>query len=381
MLTASGCADRRKRLWDSLPAPCDALILGDPQSLIYFANYAPSPFVFRTIDAGALLVLQPDRAVLVADQMVKPFLDAAHVDEVFAPVWYDGRRSAPQRREQLVSSAVAVARGLEARGWGAELASVPAGFAEAFRQDWEREKPVALESTIRALRRAKAPDEIELIRRSIRAGEAGHAVVLAQLKPGMSELQAFLLVTEAATAAERDQVHVYGDFVSGPRCETDRGGPPTARVIEPGDLFLLDCSVVVHGYRGDFTNTFAVGRPPTSGQRELFKACLEALESGEARLRPGTTGRDVDRAVRDSFAGRGLESAFPSHSGHGLGLSHPEPPFFVPESSDVLAVGDVVALEPGLYVSGVGGMRFERNYLITADGAECLTRHRLSLEP
>jgi Xaa-Pro aminopeptidase len=381
MLTASGCAERRRRLWDSLPARCDALVLGDPQSLIYFANYAPSPFVFRTIDAGALLVLQPDRAVLVADQMLQPFLDAAHVDEVVAPVWYDGQHSAPHRREQLVSSAVAVARGLKARGWGVELGSVPAGFAEAFRPDWDRERPVALEPTIRALRRAKAPDEIELIRRSVRAGEAGQAAALDQIKPGMSELQAFLLVTAAATAAERDQVQVYGDFVSGARCEADRGGPPTARLIEPGDLFLLDYSVIVHGYRGDFTNTFAVGRPPTSGQRELFKACLEALEAGEAELRPGTTGRDVDRAVRGSFAARGLENAFPSHSGHGLGLSHPEPPFFVPESTDVLAVGDVVALEPGLYVPGVGGMRFERNYLITPDGAECLTHHRLSLEP
>ena len=73
-----------------------------------------------------------------------------------------------------------------------------------------------------------------------------------------------------------------------------------------------------------------------------------------------------------------MDEHFPSHSGHGLGLGHPEPPYLVPESTETLQSGDVVALEPGLYVPGVGGMRFERNYLIT-DGHETLTRHRLGL--
>ncbi len=76
-----------------------------------------------------------------------------------------------------------------------------------------------------------------------------------------------------------------------------------------------------------------------------------------------------------------LENAFPSHSGHGLGLSHPEPPYFVRDSTDTVLAGDVVAIEPGLFVDGVGGMRFEQNYLVTADGFEKLTHHRLTLEP
>ncbi len=61
---------------------------------------------------------------------------------------------------------------------------------------------------------------------------------------------------------------------SGPRCETEMGGPPTSRKIDEGDLLLLDFSVVVDGYRGDFTNTFAVGGGPTPRQRELFRACV-----------------------------------------------------------------------------------------------------------
>jgi Xaa-Pro aminopeptidase len=62
-----------------------------------------------------------------------------------------------------------------------------------------------------------------------------------------------------------------------------------------------------------------------------------------------------------------------------LGLGHPEPPYFVPESGDTLLHGDVVALEPGLYIEGVGGMRFERNYRITVDGFETLSNHEIRI--
>ncbi len=150
--------------------------------------------------------------------------------------------------------------------------------------------------------------------------------------------------------------------------------------IEPGDLLLLDFSVVVSGYRGDFTNTFAVGGGPTPRQVALFEACVQALNAGEARLRPGTPARDVDAAVRDQFASLGLESYFPTHSGHGLGLGHPEPPYFVRASDETIQLGDVVAIEPGLYVDGVGGMRFERNYRITANGFETLSNHELRIK-
>jgi Xaa-Pro aminopeptidase len=172
---------------------------------------------------------------------------------------------------------------------------------------------------------------------------------------------------------------LYGDFASGPRCETEKGGPPTSRRIEPGDLLLLDFSVVVSGYRGDFTNTFAVGQGPTARQRELFEACLGALHAGEASLKPGASGRAVDSAVRGFFGSLKLAHAFTSHSGHGLGLGHPEPPYFVPASDDSLVIGDVVALEPGLYIQGEGGMRIERNYLITSDGFQTLSHHEIRI--
>jgi len=381
MLTAEGCAARRKRLWDNLPSSCDVLILADPQHLIYFANYAQSPFVFRAADAGALLILEPHKATLVSDNVSEPFWKAAAVDEVVAPVWYEAKRSAAHRQGVRVGAAIEVLSRISTGCVGVEMASVPVGIVEALRAKNPGLELVDLDPVIRPLRRSKDADELAVLRKSMRAGEAAHAAAIKGAKPGMTELAVFELIQQAAIEALNEQALVYGDFVSGPRCEIEHGGVPSTRVIEKGDLLLLDFSVVVFGYRGDFTNTFAVGGEPTSRQRELFQACVGAIKAGEQALRPGMACRDVDGAVRKYLAGLGLESAFPSHTGHGLGLGHPEPPYLVRESTETLVVGDVVALEPGLFVEGVGGMRFERNYLITPNGFETLSNHEIEIAP
>ncbi|MDR3632911.1 MAG: Xaa-Pro peptidase family protein [Isosphaeraceae bacterium] len=380
MLTPEGCATRRQRLWDALPSPCDVLIVSDPQHLIYFANYETSPFVFRANDAGALLVLEPGKATLVADSMLRPFCDQAHVDEVVAPDWYNGKTSAPHRQGLLVRTALDVLAQRHGRRIGVELGTAPGGVLEGLRGARPGLELFDLDPVIRPLKRAKDADELDVLRRSFRAGEAGHAAAMAGIQPGMTELDAYLLVQSAAIKELGEPAIVYGDFASGTRCEIERGGPPTHRTIERGDLFLLDYSVIVRGYRGDFTNTFAVGSRATARQRELFDACLGALRAGEALLKPGTPGRAVDEAVHAHFQALGLDVYFPSHTGHGIGLGHPDPPYLVPESTDTLIAGDVVTLEPGLYIRGEGGMRIEHNYLITANGFETLTHHRLAID-
>ncbi len=380
MLTKEGCASRGRRLLSALAGTCDYVIVGDPAHLMYFAGYAPSPFVFRTVESAALLVIEPGRSTLIGDDMLGPFLDAAHVDEIVAPAWYNGKTAAPYRRGLMVERTVERLAGIKGHRVGVELAAVPAGVIEGLRARHPGLSLVDVGPTVRRMRRAKDADELALIRRSIKAGEAAHAAALREAKPGMTELDAYLIVQRAAQQSLGEAAIVYGDFISGPRIATDRGGPPTDRVIEPGDLLLLDFSVVVDGYRGDFTNTFAVGGPPTERQRELFEACSKALAAAESVLRAGAQARLVDHEVRGSFHERGLDLFFTTHSGHGIGLGHPEPPYFVPESDETLMAGDVVAVEPGLYIPGVGGMRFERNYLITETGFELLSNHAVTLD-
>src|SRR5262249_11999849 len=182
MLTAEGCALRRERLWQALPAPCDLLIISAPEHLIYFANFVLSPFEFRTTEATALLVLPaPGESILVADNLLRSFSDRAHVGQVEAPLWYQGRESADHRRALTVRAALDVIGQTNLRRVGLEMASVPAGLVEGIRALRPHVDMIDLDPIIRPLRRAKDPDELELIRRSIRAGEVGHAAALARV--------------------------------------------------------------------------------------------------------------------------------------------------------------------------------------------------------
>jgi Xaa-Pro aminopeptidase len=104
-----------------------------------------------------------------------------------------------------------------------------------------------------------------------------------------------------------------------------------------------------------------------------------AQRSGETVLKAGNKARDVFHAVNKPILEAGLADKFAHHAGHGIGLAHPEAPILVPESDDVLLAGDVVTLEPGLYVEGISGIRIEHNYLITDAGYERLSNHVISL--
>jgi Xaa-Pro aminopeptidase len=143
-------------------------------------------------------------------------------------------------------------------------------------------------------------------------------------------------------------------------------------------MFTLDYSVVLDGYRSDFTNCMTVGEP-NSQQRHLYDLVSAAQRSGESVLKAGTPAKQVFHAVNKPILEAGLADKFAHHAGHGIGLAHPEAPILVPDSEDVLMEGDVITLEPGLYVEGIGGIRIEHNYLITAEGYEQLSHHQISL--
>lgn len=378
MLTAEGCRERRARLWAALEEKPDWVLLSEPRHLMYFASFYAPPFIFRTQNASALLILGADGAsTLVTDNMLGAYAALAHVGERVAAEWYTGNGSAPERQGVLVRAGLEGMRTRDGGHLGFDQA-VPSELCLRLAEARPGMRRTFVNDTIRGLMRRKDPDEIAVLRRAIAAMEAAFARAPHDVRPGMTELQAYEAVSAAVLDALGEQALVYGDFASGPRT-VDKGGPPTTRSIQRGDLFLLDYSAVLYGYRADFTNTWVVDGQPTPRQEELARACLEAMAAGEALLTPGSRGRDIDAALRRVFDSHGVAAAFPHHSGHGLGLGHPDPPYLTRESEDVLVAGDVVTLEPGLYVPGVGGMRFERNYLIATEGFELLTRHHVGL--
>jgi Xaa-Pro aminopeptidase len=364
MLTAEGCRRRRQRLWQQLDPPPDSdyLLLADPIHLVYLANFYVDPISLGAGFRGYLLLRRDGHAKLIYENRLPGSVERAHAEERRVVPWYDGQSPGRGPRQLAVLESV----NPEGRGL-----RVHDRLGDPYAPTIVR--------TVAEMRRRKDPDELEGLRRCMHATEAGHAWARANIRPGMTELDVYNGVSAACIRMAGHPVIVYGDFAVSPGPER-RGGPPTDRVLQPGDLFILDFSVVIDGYRSDFTNTLVVGGEPRPDQQRLLDLCLMAMAAGEGILRPGAACKRVYDAVRGVFEEAGVAEHFPHHAGHGLGLSHPEAPYFVRHATETLHAGDVVTLEPGLYVPGVGGIRIEHNYLVTEDGYERLSHHEIALK-
>jgi len=363
MLSAIGCSERRQRFWKLLDPPpeSDHVILSDPLHLTYLANYWVDPISLGAGFPAYLIVRKDGHAKLLHEDRAPRSTAQAHAEETRVSHWYDGQSPGKGPRQLACLESVNPSR------QGLRIHDRP-GDVYA---------PTVV-GTLAQMRRQKDPDEIAVLRLCMRAAEAGQAWALAHVQPGMSELDVYAGVAGACLRAAGMPVVVYGDFTVCPGSQK-HGGPPTQHILEPGEMIILDYSVVIFGYRGDFTNTIVVGGNPRPDQERLERLCVQAMAAGEKELRAGAECQRVYDAVNGVFEREGVAEHFPHHAGHGIGLTHPEAPFLVRHSNETLLEGDVVTLEPGLYVDGVGGVRIEHNYLITKDGYERLSNHQISL--
>lgn len=391
MLTKAGCLARRQRLWQALPDAVEWVLVADPRHVHYLSNFWVNPLSFSAGERAWLVLERSGKATLLGDNFTlrsragEPVVD----DEVMVR-WYDHKHSVINRDHALLQAAEQFAEKLFGRGGAVEAEWLPVGAFELLGLDHERHSvrreagdstkklPVDLGTVIRRLRRTKEADEIALLKECMRAGEAGHARAREIVGPGVSELEVYLAVQEAAIRAAGRAGLIYGDFRAATPAQPKAGGLPTEYKLQAGDLFILDYSVVLEGYRSDFTNTLAVAEP-TADQQKLYDLVMAAIASGETALKAGARAADVFTATERPIRDAGLADRFAHHAGHGIGLAHPEAPILVPESEDVLVAGDVVTLEPGIYIPGIGGIRNEHNYLITANGYERLSNHVIAL--
>jgi Xaa-Pro aminopeptidase len=108
-------------------------------------------------------------------------------------------------------------------------------------------------------------------------------------------------------------------------------------------------------------------------QKEICGIIAEAVSRGVEAIRPGTRACDVDKVIRDYINRRGYEEHFGHHSGHGIGLSQIEEPLLIPDNQCELKAGMVLAMEPGIYVPGIGGIKIEEDVLVTDKKGEVLS--------
>ena len=231
---------------------------------------------------------------------------------------------------------------------------------------------ISTKSVVEDIRRIKEPAEIELMRRAIECGDAAFDWVLDRLTPGATERDIALDLEVHMRRGDADEIGFEPIVGSGP-LSAHIHHTPSERAFEKGDLVLLDFGAAVGGYRSDLTRTVVLG-PASDEQRALYEIVLEAQTRGITAIRDGAAGRDVDAAARDYITETGHGNDFGHGLGHGVGLDIHEAPRLSRVSEHVLSAGDVVTVEPGVYMRGAGGVRIEDCVLVTAEGAEVLGR-------
>ncbi|MBN2027777.1 MAG: aminopeptidase P family protein [Actinobacteria bacterium] len=236
---------------------------------------------------------------------------------------------------------------------------------------------VPLKRSLTLLRARKSRLELEKIRKGIRIAEEAFRDALREVERNTTETDLALAVDTVARRKGAEGPAFETIVASGLRGALVHASPSRRRLRGAA---VIDWGVMYEGYCTDATRTVAFGRVPDA-VRKAHLLVLEAQERAMEKIRPGVRARDVDRAAREVIEEAGLGDAFGHGLGHGVGLEVHERPYVGKTSRDVLEEGMVITNEPGIYLSGVGGVRVEDMLLVTSQGAELLTTLPRTLDP
>ncbi len=228
-----------------------------------------------------------------------------------------------------------------------------------------------LENTINQLRSVKASDEIESIKKAQAIAEEAFNHILTFIKPGVTEKQIaleldFYMLSHGAEALSFETIAVTGAKTSMPH------GVPDDVIVKEGDLVTMDFGAVYKGYHSDMTRTVAVGKA-SDEQKKIYDVVLSAQKNALSVLKKGLPCAEADKAARSIIEEAGYGEYFGHGTGHGVGVEIHEGPNLSPRSTQKLQAGNVVTVEPGIYIPEKFGVRIEDMALITEKGYENLT--------
>ncbi|HUM02400.1 MAG TPA: M24 family metallopeptidase, partial [Thermoanaerobaculia bacterium] len=225
------------------------------------------------------------------------------------------------------------------------------------------------------LRRVKSPEEQAMIRAAGERTTLAIAATHARIRRGMTEQQVSNILDEEF---KRLGVRGGGLVQFGPSSAFPHG-TPEPRTLAKGDVVLIDCGCKVHGYNSDVTRTVAFGSA-SDEVRKVYEIVEHAQSAGIASLKAGAIPEEVDRAARQVIEGAGYGEFFSHRLGHGLGMDGHESPYLVRGNRTPLVAGNVVTIEPGIYMPGKFGVRIEDDYAVREKDPEGLSERSLGLQ-
>ena len=235
-----------------------------------------------------------------------------------------------------------------------------------------------LDRQITALRSVKTPEELRGLKEAQALTDDGFRYILQRIEAGRTEREValdleFFIRRQGAEGVSFEFIVVSGENTSLPH------GVPSDRVIQRGDFVTLDFGALWNGLHADMTRTVAVGTV-SDEQRHIYEIVRQAQQACLDILRPDITGVQADAAARDVITAAGYGPYFGHGTGHGVGFDIHESPTLSPRAGDKpLKIGQVVTVEPGIYLPEIFGVRIEDMALLTLGGIENLTKSEKSL--
>lgn len=231
---------------------------------------------------------------------------------------------------------------------------------------------VGTDKLIDEIRMVKNEYEIESVAKAQRIAEKAYDHILSFIKEGVTEREIaleldFFMLKNGAEALSFETIAISGANTSKPH------GVPTDKKVCRGDFVTMDYGAVVNGYHSDMTRTVAVGEV-SDEQGRVYNTVLDAQLKALAVLKEGVKCSDADKAARDFINENGYGEFFRHSTGHGVGLEIHEKPNLAPRSDLILKAGNIVTVEPGIYIPGKFGVRIEDMATITRFGCENLTK-------
>ena len=218
----------------------------------------------------------------------------------------------------------------------------------------------------------KDAGEVDRLRRAAAIADHALASVMSDLPPAVTERDIARRLEAVMVGNGADEPSFPTIVAAGPNSARPHA-VPSERPLSNGDLLVVDMGARVDGYGSDMTRSFVVGSF-TAETEEIYQRVAEAQEAGVAAVRDGVAARTVDQVCRELLTDAGMGDEFIHGTGHGIGLEIHEEPFLSAQNDDdLLVAGQVVTVEPGVYRSGVGGVRIEDSVIVTADGCQPIT--------
>ncbi len=350
-------ASRLEKLRSSFDShECDALLVTNLVNVRYLTGFSGS---------AAFVLVTPDEVVFTTDGrygiQADQQLSAAGVQAEIVVGGY------AKQKEALAKLASANKR------LGLEATNVTWSQQRTFESDWFSDNElVPTREAVEELRKVKDVGELDRLAEAARVADVALATVLPMLLDRPTEAAFALALDFEMRRFGADDVSFETIVASGPNGAKAHHSP-SERMIEPGELVVVDFGALVDGYHSDMTRTFCVDGPTSDTQKKMVDVVAQSQAAGVAAVKAGVTCAEVDDICRKIIDEAGWGDAFSHSTGHGVGLDIHEAPAVAGSVTDSLVANQVVTVEPGVYLAEHGGVRIEDTVVVTDAGSYPLT--------